>query len=260
MLLLDDRQGSGELLPLFKPYDVQVELARLEFGDACWSGRGSTGPELIGVERKTIHDLVASMRSKRLSGHQLPGLMRTYDWVYLLVEGIWKCGQKGDVQVLARGGWVALAVGSKPILYREVDHYLSTLACVCGVQVERTSDERQTVAWLVSRYKWWVDKEWGQHRSHVEVYAPYEAGSGSRRGSFLNRTPSLAEKVAAQIPGLDRGALQVAKRFRTVERLVGASVGEWAAVELEQQGKQGKRVVKLGRKRAERIHEDLRRP
>mgnify|MGYP001564620098 CR=1 FL=1 len=247
------------MLPLFRPYDVDVQVTRLEFGDICWSGKGSTGPELIGVERKTIHDLVSSIRSKRLSGHQLPGLVRTYDWVYLLVEGGWRCGEKGEVQVWVRGGWVVLAVGSRPILYREVDHYLSTLQCVCGVQVERTFDERQTVAWLVSRYKWWTDKEWAQHRSHVQVYAPYEVNDGRHRGSFVRRTPSLAEKVAAQIPGLDRGALQVAKKFKTVERMVEAGVGEWAAVELEQEGKKGRRVVRLGRKRAERIYEDLRR-
>ena len=96
MILLDDRTGSGELLPLFRPYDAPVELARLDFGDACWLGNGATGPELVGVERKTIHDLVSSMRSKRLSGYQLPGLLRTYDWVYLLVEGVWRCGGRGE--------------------------------------------------------------------------------------------------------------------------------------------------------------------
>ena len=96
MILIDDRMGSKELLPLFRPYDVTVELSHLEYADIAFFGNGPTGPELVGIERKTLHDLVNSMRSRRLSGYQLPGLMAAYAWVYIVVEGVWRAGDGGE--------------------------------------------------------------------------------------------------------------------------------------------------------------------
>jgi ERCC4-type nuclease len=241
MILIDSRIGSKELLPYFKPFGVQVELTELEFGDLCWDGNGpSNSSVMIGVERKTIHDLISSMRSKRLSGKQLPGLLRTYDYVYLVVEGITRVGEQGQMEIWLRKGWVPLRVGSYPqrdptsaprmgsgtILYTEIDHYLSTLTHLCGVSVISTSNPTQTVAWAVSRYKWWSDKRWEQHHAHKEIYAPPPEQRGRRMFSQV----SLVGKMAAQITGVDRKAFDVEKKFKSVREMVNAEVKEWEKI------------------------------
>jgi ERCC4-type nuclease len=241
MILLDSRCGSKELLPYFRPYDVTVSLTTLEFGDACFSGNGPDGPEIIGYERKTLHDMVNSMRSKRFAGYQLPGLMNTYSRVGLIVEGIWRAGEGGVAEINVYKKWFALKVGQQPIMYRELDHHLATLEYLCGVMVYLTGRPEQTVAYLVSRYKWWNDKQWSQHQSHLQIYAPCEVQR--RRGSFIRRVPGLVEKVAAQLPGVDRKAFELARKFKTVRGLVMAREGDLAAV--------------VGVKRAERIVREL---
>ncbi len=241
MILLDERIGSKELLPLFRPYDVPVQLGHLDYGDAMWIGNGPTGPESIAVERKTLHDLVSSMRSNRLSGHQLPGLLDNYNWVYLLVEGVWRAGGTGVTEFLYGRDWRAMSIGSRPVLYREIDHYIATLQHICTINLITTSNPTQTVAFIVSRYKWW-EKEWTKHDSHTAIYAPYEAQQSSRRGSLIRRSVGLVEKVAAQLPGIDRKAYDVGRYFRTVKRLANAEVKEW------------EKVKGVGKKGAERIY------
>ena len=246
IILIDERVGSKELLPYFQPYDVPVELGHLSFGDFAFWGNGFDGPVLIGLELKNIHDLISSMRSDRLSGHQLPGLFATYAFVVLIVQGIWQCGKGGEVEVAVRGGWAPLRTGSRPVLYREVDHYLATLEHKRGVVVKYTANAGQTAAYVVSRYKWWNDKEWAKHDYDEAIYNAYDAQAVTRRGSFTRRTVGPVELVASQMPGVDKKAYAFGKRFKSVEELAGASVKELCEVE------------GIGKKGAERIYEWLR--
>lgn len=241
MILLDPRIGSGELLPYFKPYDIPVEVQQLDFADACWWGCGHDGPVLVGAERKIITDLIASMRSNRLSGFQLPGLLDMYGFVYLIVEGIWQCGADGCIEVPgAHGKWIPLRVGSRSVLYREVDHYLATLEHRCGVTVKYTANRGQTVAYLVSRFKWW-EKDWYKHDSFEAIYSNYEDKVVSRRGVFTRRTVGPVELVAAQFPGVSKKAYEFGKTFATVHAMVNAE--EKRLGEIEGIGKKGAKRI-----------------
>lgn len=229
---LDPRIGSGELLPYFKPYDVQVDIQPLTFGDMMWWGNGHDGPVLVGVERKVITDLVSSMRSNRLSGFQLPGLMDTYAWVYLVVEGVWQAGDSGEVVVLAGRNWVPLRVGSRSVMYTEIDHYLATLEHRCGITVKYTNSPKQTAAWLVSRYKWWTDKDWNKHDSFEAIYTPeLDTRLAGRRGSFTRRVAGPVEVHAAQLPGVSKKAYAFGKAFGTVHEMVNADEKAYVGIE-----------------------------
>jgi ERCC4-type nuclease len=242
-ILLDYRIGSKELLPHFKPYDVPVELSTLDFGDLAFWGNGHDGPVLVGIELKNISDLVSSMRSNRLSGHQLPGLMNMYGFVIVIVQGIWQCGKNGEVETIGHGGkWWPLRIGSRPVLYREVDHYLATLEHRCGIVVKYTSNAGQTAAFVISRYHWWNDKDWHKHDSHEAIYNGYQDRVTSRRGSFVRRTVGPVEQVASTLPGIDRKAYEFGKRFKCVRDLVNATEKELEQV--DGVGKKGaKRIV-----------------
>src|ERR1044071_4618368 len=102
ILRIDDRIGSVELAPLFQSYGIKPIVCRLEFGDLDFVGRGPQGGCAIVVERKRINDLVSSIQSKRLSGHQTPGMARSYDYAYLIVEGIWRPAENDQLEILNR--------------------------------------------------------------------------------------------------------------------------------------------------------------
>ena len=245
MLLIDPRAGSKELIPYLSPYDIEFQTAQLEFGDIAFMANGKDGAVTVGIELKTIHDLVASIRSKRLSGHQLPGMCETYDVLYLCVQGVWRCGPSGEVEVLAGRGWVPLRLGSSSILYREVSNYLTTLEQVCGLDVVRTNNHAETAAWVVGLAAWW-SKPWDKHNSHEAIYSPDPVRKGQRRASFMPRKVGAVAKVASCLPGIDNKAFEFEKKFKTVEQMVTAGVKDLQKVE---------GVGKVG---AEKIHKWLR--
>lgn len=262
MVILDSRIGSSDLLTYFQLHDVHAELGTLEFGDAAFAGNGREGDCLCVVERKRLSDMVNSMRDRRFAGHQLPGLLENYDFVWLVVEGAVEAGPHGELMKLNGQGWTPFYTGSRGIQYSELSSYLTSLelrAWTKGgepLRVKRTNGPKETVAWIVALYHNF-QKTWNQHTAHKEIYAPVT--SHQRRG-MIRREPSLVQKMACQIPGVDQMAEDVAKAFRTPEDMVRAGVEEWANVSVtvhRKTGKDGKQ--KLGRVRAEKIVPLLRR-
>lgn len=233
------------MLPYFRPYDIHVEVTELQFGDACFAGNGPNSPITIGVERKVTNDLVSSMRSNRLSGFQLPGLLQAYDLVFLVVEGIYRCGHDGALEVYRQTGWTSLLSGPRPVLYREVSNYLLSLEMKHGVKVMRTSSPQETTAWIVGTYKWF-DKPWEKHGGPESIYSPILSQQanegGGHRGRLSVKKAGPVALVAADIPGIDSRAWEFEKQFKTVEEFVLADQKRLAKVE------------GIGKKLAERIH------
>lgn len=254
MIWIADDVGSKELEPYFKPYDIPVERMDMDFADFAFWGEGIDGQSFIGVERKTIGfyttedgsgrlggDFVASMRSKRLSGHQLKGLFDTYDYVFFLLEGIWKCGEQGEIIVPAgRNNWIPLRQGNRPVMYREVMGHLMTLRFVCGGYAERTGGPAETAAWIVALYKWF-QKPFAEHNSHLGIYAPEPVRQRGRRGSFTFMPVSDVAKVAAQMPGIgDQKAFAFDKVFSSIDDLfLSLSTGDGRILKVEGIGKKG---------------------
>lgn len=235
MIFLDQRIGSGELAPLFHQYGIQANVCHLDFGDVSFEGNGPNGRCAICVERKRIEDLIQSITSKRLSGHQLPGMAEQYDYCYLLVEGIWRPGPQGELQI-AHGSIEAERFGGrwlpshgKGIGYRNVDNYLSTLELHAGVIYRRTLGPQETVATIVDLYRWW-GKEWGEHSSHIAVYAPAAPKIGRGKMQLARRNVSLAETWAMQMDGIADKAQSVAEHFGSARAMANATAAEWLAI------------------------------
>ena len=238
MISLDYRTGSKELAPLFRPYGIPVETKHLDFGDLAFEGNGPRGRCLIAVERKQITDLIQSIESRRLSGHQLPGMADDYDYCYLLVEGMWRVGSQGEILVghgttdhgKTWGGTWSPAYG-RGLNYRAIDNYLATLELHAGVIYRRTLSPVETVACIVDLYHWWNDKLWEKHSSHLAVYAPAQPQAGKGRLNLVRRNVSLAEKWAMQIGGVDTvKAERAAERFGSALALANGTETEWAEV------------------------------
>jgi ERCC4-type nuclease len=215
MITLDERTGSALLLR-FLP---AARIGRLEFGDASFIGRGAGNvPVAVGIERKTLTDLVGSMESGRLSGHQLPGLMSSYGVVYLVVEGISR-SQGGGVQALLGGKWRDLGVGDGAL-----DKYLNTMEVLAGVIVRQTTSVQRTAELIHHLYEWW-GKDWDSHRGHLAFpdFIP--------RDRALLVKPSLLRRVAKELPGIgwERSG-EVEKHFKSIMDMVLANEEEWRKI------------------------------
>jgi ERCC4-type nuclease len=233
MIRLDRRVGSRELAPLFRPYGLTAEVCELEFGDLSWFGLGPGKKEVtITIERKVVDDLLQSFTQGRLSGHQLPGIVRDYDYAYLIVEGIWRPGVDGEVQVWQGNGgggrWQ-----SRGVMYSAVTNYLQGLSLRAGVNVWRTGSKEETVAFTASQYRMWQEP-WESHTSHQALYSPnmMSGDPEGRRVHLIERKVSLAEDWAFRLPRIgEKMARKVAQVFKSGERLATARMDEWQAID-----------------------------
>ena len=226
MLFVDDRVGSKDLLGPLNKFGVQAELMRLEFGDFAFIGRGLAGkPVHIGIELKETRDLISSLQSGRFAGHQLQGLLSTYDHSWLVTEGIWRAADSGILEVMA-GGWKTVKLGSRPVMARDLEKWLLTIQYRGAVSVHHCSTRRDTIRWLSVIYHWWTDKDLDEHKSHQMFHTPY-----MDRNLLLN--PSLCQRVSKELPGIGYQKSQAVDAHfgSSVRRMVLAPASEWKKID-----------------------------
>jgi len=223
MIQIDNRIGSKELHLLFKPYRIPSELTRLEFGDLSWIGNGPDDhPVFIGIERKRLKDFLSSMESGRLSGHQLIGMQNAYHYSYIAIEGIWRGGKDGVIEIPIRGRkWVPLELGSRKFTVSMVDNFTNSISIMLGIPCIFTSKIERTVQWCANCYRWWTGKKWEQHKS-------VSAKKSNRLPIGLSgKKPPLVARVVMELNGIGADkAMKIAKEFDTIQQLLNSDVNQ----------------------------------
>lgn len=223
MILIDNRTGSKELVAHFHHNDTQ--LVRLEFADFAFSGHGQHGSVVIGLERKTIGDMLQCMNDDRFTGHQLPGLVQNYDVVYLLLEGRYRPSPVNGVLQweLGAGYWKDAGHGAARLMYATFVQRLNSLVIPVGVHLWHTADPPET-AWVVSALHTWWGRSWDSHKSFrgIHLAAP----------EYVALTPvSRLRKIAYCLPGIGyEKSKEVIKKFRTVKDMVDATPKDWESL------------------------------
>lgn len=228
MIQIDDRQGSAELAPMFPP-GVPVVVSRLEYGDFAFIGRGPEDePVSVGVERKAMKDLLNSMVTGRLSGHQLVGLVNTYHYVYIIVEGMWRFNPNdGMLEERAGINWIPIQLGSRRFMAKEVLGFLHTLMVKTGVMVFYTNSRKETAQVVNVLYGWWVNKTFDEHTAHLGLVKRHQSGDNAVE---LVKAP-LLRRVAAELPGVGwQKSREVARYFTSVLEMSLASEREWRQI------------------------------
>lgn len=225
MILVDTRAGSSELVAPLAKAGLPVEEAVLEYGDIAFLGRGEGGADvMVGIEHKKVPDLVGSLNSDRLVGHQLGGMLDTYDRPYLLIEGDWDHDDAGHV-TLFRGLKGRRSIVKGAPLAVELEKRVITLETRGGLRVRWTPSQRATVRYLTALYRFWTDRDLDMHRSHLAIHSP-------DLDRALKIPISLKRQIAAQLPGIGfERSRAVDQHFRSVWEMVNAGEEEWRRVE-----------------------------
>ena len=223
MIYVDRRIGSGHLIDLLPP--GVAKLDSLPFADCTFLGSGPGGkPIKVGIELKRLSDALGSMQSGRFAGHQLPGLTKNFDRIYVIIEGMYRPGPEGELQHLRGRGWKTAKWGNtRGWMYSALDNWLTTLSEIPHLTIKRTTSEKETAWVILNWYRWWTDKKYEQHRSSVGF-------DGSGMPNIM--APGIVRRIAAQFPGIGwekSGA--VAGKFKTVRDLVDADPSEWIEID-----------------------------
>ena len=234
-LFVDSRVGSKDLLrPLLK-LGLDAQLTHLDFADVAFEGKGdSNGPIDIGVELKCLPDLVSSLRSGRLVGHQLPGLRASYAYSFLIVEGRWSQNDAGLVcQKRGRRWWPLHG----RMTANELEKTLLTLQLLGGLHVRFTNGRRDTLRAISVLYRWFADSPLDGHSSHLAVHVPQSLRPISAFRRAVCQWPLIGLKTSLAVETAFQGSIRKAAN---------ATVEQWAAIDIG-----GKR---LGEKTAAHIH------
>lgn len=213
MILVDSRVGSRELLSGIRALGGSADTVPELSADFMWDGSGPNGNALIGVERKTITDLLDSIRSKRLGGGQVGRAIECFDYYYLIVEGVWRRAEGGMLEI----GWPWHEPKGQ-FRYAEISHFLNRLRVFGGCMVWRTFDEDETVATLVDLHDEW-QQSWEERCGKKVIYAP--APIPPRQGKFFQPAATPVQSWLYQLPGMgDKKTFELCDRFPTPAHIV----------------------------------------
>ena len=194
-----------------------AKISHLEFADFAFDGNGPDGPVMVGIERKTVSDLINSINSGRLSSRQVPGVMQSYNIGCLLIEGKLHANADGMV-VVGRSRKRKMRIGA-------VQGYLATMRWVCGMDILQTEGPEDTVNNVCCWAKWW-EKPWSAHSSHQAV-----SGLTLPGDSIWGPKMNTVSRMAYQISGLGlKRARAAGVVFGSVREMVMAGEDEWRKV------------------------------
>lgn len=232
-LFIDDRDGSRDLAGI-EPAKSISELTRLDSGDCMIIGNGPGGAVVnVGVEVKSIWDLVSSAETGRLQATQVPAMLKTYDMSWLLYHGAYRIGADGYLWVRRKFGrpgdkheYRPLKLGKRQVPYAYIEGLIYDFAFM-GIHTRHVTDVREAAIWLHSLHRWW-SKPWDKHRGMRVI-------DKSREVSLM---PGMDERemqrtrIAAQLPavGFER-AITAARHFPSVREMINAPVEEWTQVD-----------------------------
>ena len=241
MIYIDDRAGSGTLLPLFQSHRTRpaVSLRRLPAADFCFSGHGPKGPCLIGVERKLVtgkeskdsngnrdmqfRDALSSIQTGRIV-EQVTGLLDHYEFSYIIVEGIVRTNpETGMLEEWFRGKWDTCYLGRQPWLAARLYNALDDITWHYPVRILHSSNERQTVE-EVMRLVAKFGKLWEKRHGHEALHRSPETATIGKAGTVRRVAYALAGV------GWDRSAT-VATHFKSVAEMVMAEPRDWAKLD-----------------------------
>jgi len=223
MILLDNRVGSKELLPYIQRLGTKVELGHLEYGDAAFEGHGPTGTIAVGVERKTLSDLLNCVDDARYSAHQRPGMLAMYQFNILMVEGIWKPDSTTGylMECIRTLEWRPFRYRTQMVRYSKAFRYLLTLQ-IAGTPVIITRDLEHT-AYNICECFAYLQKRWEDHTSLLETQ--------KLNMPSLNGRPSLVRRWASELDGIGvKHGMEAERLFRTPYELASSDEGDWIKI------------------------------
>ena len=121
LLYIDPREGSKKLLTRFGD---ECESVRMDAGDVAFFGNGPDDQVWwIGIEYKTLEDIMACIKTGRFTGTQLPRMMKQFDLCFLLVEGICVPDRHSGQAVQYKGS----SIFGAGLAYSAYDNFLTSV-------------------------------------------------------------------------------------------------------------------------------------
>jgi ERCC4-type nuclease len=236
VIIIANDVGSKELAPYFTRRGVETSVEEMDFSDFAFEGYVTGGNKgVIGVERKTVGDLITCMNDGRFADHQLRGMLTNFDECYLLVEGVYNEVTDGSVVYWCNGREKYTRVS-----YKHLDKFLLTVTRQAGFRILKTSGKEQTASAVINLYEH-TQKPLDEHQSLNKFR------TDATVVHTLTTKHSLLRRWAKELPGVGwEKSLAIERTFRTPINLVNATRKDISSIVWKGR--------KIGDKAAERIY------
>jgi ERCC4-type nuclease len=149
----------------------------LDYADFMFLGNGPAGDVYVGVERKTLGDILKCIRDARFSGEdgQLDGMLQHYQYAYLVIEGGYRCDPTSGVLQQWHGRekrWQDVRLGTTRYMHSELQRFLISISMLTPIRVWRTRNAEETVLFIADLYQQFVRKQWAEHKSTSGIHMP----------------------------------------------------------------------------------------
>jgi hypothetical protein len=280
MILIDYRKGSEEFFIPSSPdsdeghllsTDIPAMRFKLKSGDFAFNGKGPNDKEYtIGIELKSLYDLVSSRTCGRLQGTQIRLMNATYDIRYLAYYGAYRVSKDGYItlpfysQATKRNEWRIYSIGKQKVRHEYFGGIIGGLE-EKGIRVkyfagglqgfDKVATMTQIAYWIEERYKWW-NRDYESHTSMSGLDQSRRISSESLEATGLAKKELICANIANEIPRIGTPkAIALARHFRGSSRnMLNASVEEIADIEIVTRRGKG-RVVRIGAVTAKQLKE-----
>lgn len=241
MILVDARTGSGHLVPILNNLGAEAQAVHLEYGDVSFPMNGPTGLITVGIEIKTVSDLISSMISRRLTTRQLPGMRKVYDLIVIAILGRVKRDATGGIIEGKYGKWHPVQTS---LTWDQLEGMKTSLRWAYGAVLVEFETAKDFCCWLKVQERW-ASRKWEDHQSHLPSHQIFNDRAREQDGFLpaLPLEPTNTYLAACAIPGIGMAlAKKLAHEFPEPRLLANATVKDLM------------RVEGLGKQKAARIY------
>lgn len=245
---IDCRAGSNKFISHF---DCKKDTY-LDSGDICFYGNGPDNALwCIGIEHKTIKDIVDCIKTGRFTGTQLPAMMEMYDVCFLMIEGYVNYDKNGMLANKYGGDYTSFSVPYKGfnnfLVSVQMFSSLAGIPCI----VLHTRNKADSIEVITSLYDYF-QKKWEDHKS-ISAPDQTQVQRSTYHIDFVKPDPGedgypryLLRQCIFQIKGFGWDtAGAAASKFGTLEVAMQATVKDWESID------------RIGKKLANRAYEAL---
>lgn len=205
-------KNQAALRTYIRSMGVECDSVPLEYGDAVFEGNGPDGTMAIGIERKSLHDMLSCIEDSRYVSHQRIGMKKLYAVNVLIIEGYWRPKENGMLMESRDGcTWWPCKPHGRQVMYGTLRRYLISIRH-SGVSVNFTQNLWHTAYDICEEYHY-HQKAWDKHTSLMEIHKlaiPQMSGKASLTRQWAAACEGVGVKMSQEAEQLFRRPIKLA--------------------------------------------------
>ena len=115
----------------------------------------------------------------------------------------------------------------EPTPYSMVENWLETMTEKVGLRVRHCADAADVATFVASRYSWWCNRKYTEHKSHLTFHAQTD----DRARAEIMQKPSLCRRWAKELDFIDwERSSWIERHFKTPHAMANAELSEWLKI------------------------------